>query len=56
MGLLSSGTPLEWHEAEKHVKELKVKGVQQLVNIYNNSLEPLTKCLLWGDEVYPTIP
>ena len=51
MGLLSSGTPLGWEEAEGWAKRVRTEGVEQIINIYNRVKDRTQDCLRWGDEV-----
>lgn len=51
MGLLSSGTPLAWADAEGHAARVRAAGIEQLINIYHCKKDRTQDVLRWGDEV-----
>lgn len=51
MGLLSSGSPLEWKEAKQYADHVRRNGIQQLINTFNRVRDRQYDCLRWGDEV-----
>lgn len=51
MGLLSLGTPLDWHEAKKHNEHVRKNGIEQLLNIFRQHASRENDPFLWGDEV-----
>ena len=52
MGLLSLGTPLDWHESKKFNEHVRDNGVTQLINIFKQHATARTNdTFLWGDEV-----
>lgn len=51
MGLLSLGTPLDWHEARNHNEHVRTNGIAQLVNIYRQHASRRNDHFYWGDEV-----
>ena len=51
MGLLTVGTPLEWHEIVQYVDLIHEKGVKQFINLYKRFKDEKNDCLKWGDEV-----
>lgn len=51
MGLLSEGTPLEWHDVKKHADHVRTHGITQLINIFERLKDRTNDVLKWGDEV-----
>lgn len=51
MGLLSSGSPLDWKEARQYADHVRQNGVQQLINTFARVRGRQYDCLRWGDEV-----
>ncbi|CAD1808733.1 Glutamate-cysteine ligase family protein [Candida parapsilosis] len=51
MGLLSLGTPLDWHESKKHNEHVRDNGITQLINIFRQHYNRDNDRFFWGDEV-----
>lgn len=51
MGLLSLGTPLDWHESKQHNEHVRANGIEQLTNIFKQHENRENDAFLWGDEV-----
>ncbi|KAK6460636.1 glutamate--cysteine ligase [Scheffersomyces coipomensis] len=52
MGLLSLGTPLDWHDSKKYNDHVRENGITQLINIFKQHGPTRTNdTFLWGDEV-----
>ncbi|RKO95264.1 hypothetical protein CAUPRSCDRAFT_4076, partial [Caulochytrium protostelioides] len=51
MGLLSLGTPLPWHEAQKYSDDVRRQGVAQFLEIWRRQRGRRGDALLWGDEI-----
>lgn len=51
MGLLSLGTPLDWHDAKQHNEHVRLNGIEQLINIFHQHGARKNDHFLWGDEV-----
>ncbi|CAK9435531.1 uncharacterized protein LODBEIA_P02580 [Lodderomyces beijingensis] len=51
MGLLSLGTPLDWHESKKYNEHVRDNGITQLINIFKQHHRRNHDEFLWGDEV-----
>lgn len=51
MGLLSLGTPLDWHESAKHNEHVRENGINQLINIFKQHSKREEDPYYWGDEV-----
>lgn len=51
MGLLSLGTPLDWHQSKQHNEHVRENGIIQLINIFSQHLARDNDRFLWGDEV-----
>lgn len=51
MGLLSLGTPLDWHESKKYNEHVRDNGITQLINIFKQHYNRENDEFLWGDEV-----
>lgn len=51
MGLLSLGTPLDWHTSREHNEHVRANGIQQLINIFRQHQDRVLDPFLWGDEV-----
>ncbi|KAI5951492.1 GSH1 [Candida jiufengensis] len=51
MGLLSLGTPLDWHESKKYNEHVRDNGTIQLINIFKQHFNRQNDKFLWGDEV-----
>ncbi|KAL7678416.1 hypothetical protein ACOME3_004641 [Neoechinorhynchus agilis] len=51
MGLLEIGEPLDWSEAQQHLKRLNDFGLRQFIEAYNNLKEKRGEFLRWGDEI-----
>ena len=51
MGLLSLGTPLDWHESKKLNEHVRANGIEQLINIFAQHAHRRGDRYLWGDEV-----
>lgn len=51
MGLLSLGTPLDWHELRKHNEHVRENGIEQLINIFKQHGKRQKDHFYWGDEV-----
>lgn len=51
MGLLSLGTPLEWHESRQYNEHVRENGIEQLLYIFKAANGRKGDALLWGDEI-----
>lgn len=52
MGLLSLGTPLDWHESKKLNEHVRDNGITQLINIFKQHAQSRSNDhFYWGDEV-----
>lgn len=51
MGLLATGTPLEWPEAKKRADHVREWGIAQLLAIWRRAKGKERDVLLWGDEI-----
>ncbi|KAI9776894.1 MAG: Zn finger-containing GTPase- Activating Protein for ARF [Candelina submexicana] len=51
MGLLATGTPLEWPDAKKCASHVREWGIEQLLAIWRRAKGKERNALLWGDEV-----
>lgn len=51
MGLLATGTPLDWPEAKKVAGHVRAWGIEQLLAIWNRAKGKERDALLWGDEI-----
>lgn len=51
MGLLATGTPLEWVDAQQKADQVRKWGAMQLLSIWNKAKSKERDALLWGDEV-----
>lgn len=51
MGLLSLGTPLDWHESKKFNEHVRENGSTQLINIYKQHHARDNDKYYWGDEI-----
>lgn len=51
MGLLATGTPLEWPEAKKNAGHVREWGIEQLLAIWRRAKGKERDVLRWGDEV-----
>eukprot|EP00834_Sanchytrium_tribonematis_P000168 NODE_4_length_77007_cov_1.156642.p8 type:complete len:578 gc:universal NODE_4_length_77007_cov_1.156642:29913-31646(+) len=51
MGLLSTGTPLEWDQAAKYADFIRRNGIEQLINNYHHQKGKTNDSLKWGDEI-----
>lgn len=52
MGLLSLGTPLDWHDANKFNEHVRENGIHQLANIFKqHSTSRVQDPFYWGEEV-----
>lgn len=51
MGLLSLGTPMDWHESKKWNEHVRENGIEQLLNIFRQHAKRDGDKFLWGDEV-----
>ncbi|KAK6200076.1 glutamate--cysteine ligase [Scheffersomyces amazonensis] len=52
MGLLSLGTPLDWHDSKKYNEHVRDNGITQLINIFKQHAQSRNNDkYLWGDEV-----
>lgn len=52
MGLLSLGTPLDWHTAKDYNEHVRHNGLLQLINIFKqHAASRADDHFLWGDEV-----
>ncbi len=51
MGLLLDGEPYTWDMAEKHIAEVKRRGIKQFTNIMNSNRDRSNDLMKWGDEV-----
>lgn len=51
MGLLSLGTPLDWHQSRQHNEHVRDNGIAQLINIFSQHVARDHDRFLWGDEV-----
>jgi glutamate--cysteine ligase catalytic subunit len=59
MGLLASGTALEWDEAKKYANHVREHGITQFLHIWDRLKDRTGDEFLWGDEVHvvsPTCP
>lgn len=51
MGLLATGTPLEWSEAKNNADHVREWGIEQLLAIWHRARGKERDALLWGDEI-----
>jgi glutamate--cysteine ligase catalytic subunit len=51
MGLLSLGTPLDWEECRLYADEVRQRGIQQFIHVWDRTKDRQNDVLLWGDEV-----
>lgn len=51
MGLLSLGTPLDWHESKQYNEHVRENGIIQLINIFKQHGSRQNDVFYWGDEV-----
>lgn len=51
MGLLSLGTPLDWHKSKKFNEHVRDNGIEQLINIFRQHASRANDTYFWGDEV-----
>lgn len=51
MGLLSTGTPLNWDDAKPFADFVRQKGIRQFIKIFEALKDRKRDKLLWGDEV-----
>ncbi|KAI9694835.1 MAG: Zn finger-containing GTPase- Activating Protein for ARF [Bathelium mastoideum] len=51
MGLLATGTPLDWPEAKKVADHVRDWGIEQLLAIWRRAKGKERDALLWGDEI-----
>ncbi|ODV77533.1 glutamate--cysteine ligase [Suhomyces tanzawaensis NRRL Y-17324] len=51
MGLLSLGTPLDWHDSRHHNEHVREHGIIQLINMFKQHAGRTQDTFLWGDEV-----
>lgn len=51
MGLLSLGTPLDWHKSKKFNDHVRENGIEQLINIFRQHGNRENDHFYWGDEV-----
>lgn len=51
MGLLSLGTPLDWHDSKKYNEHVRDNGIIQLTNIFKQHASRSNDTFYWGDEV-----
>lgn len=51
MGLLSSGTPLGWHDSAPYRKQVKHDGITQFLSVFHAARHFSNHGLKWGDEV-----
>lgn len=51
MGLLSSGTPLDWAETKKNSWNIRNSGIEQFIRIYQKFKEIRNYPFKWGDEI-----
>ena len=51
MGLLSTGTPLDWEKAKAYADYVREHGIIQFIDTYNRLKDRVNDCLKWGDEV-----
>ena len=51
MGLLATGTPLEWPEAKTRADHVRKWGIEQLLAIWRRAKGKERDVLLWGDEI-----
>lgn len=51
MGLLSLGTPLDWHQSKKYNDHVRNNGIEQLINIFRQHSQRDHDHFYWGDEV-----
>lgn len=51
MGLLSLGTPLDWHESKQYNEHVRDNGIKQLINIFKQHGSRQNDIFYWGDEV-----
>lgn len=51
MGLLSLGTPLDWHQSKAHNEHVRNNGISQLINIFKLHEARDNDKFYWGDEV-----
>lgn len=51
MGLLSLGTPLDWHQSKELNEHVRDNGISQLINIFHQHAARDNDKFFWGDEV-----
>ncbi|KAJ3285134.1 hypothetical protein HDU79_007580 [Rhizoclosmatium sp. JEL0117] len=51
MGLLTVGTPMEWHEASQHASHVRKHGIVQFLHLWHSIKARRRDKLLWGDEI-----
>lgn len=52
MGLLSLGTPLDWHQSRHHNEHVREHGIVQLINIFRqHATSRINDAFFWGDEL-----
>lgn len=51
MGLLSLGTPLDWHSSKKYNEHVRQNAITQLINIFKQHANRNSDKFYWGDEV-----
>jgi glutamate--cysteine ligase catalytic subunit len=51
MGLLASGTALEWDESKKYADHVREHGITQFLYIWDRLKDRTGDEFLWGDEV-----
>ncbi|KAI9705122.1 MAG: Zn finger-containing GTPase- Activating Protein for ARF [Candelina mexicana] len=51
MGLLATGTPLEWPDAKKCASHVREWGIEQLLATWRRAKGKERNALLWGDEI-----
>ncbi|RNA42557.1 Glutamate--cysteine ligase catalytic subunit [Brachionus plicatilis] len=55
MGLLSSGTPLDWTETKKNSWNIRNSGIEQFIRIYKKFKNSCNYPFKWGDEIEFTL-
>lgn len=51
MGLLTAGTPLQWHDSKCYNEHIKSEGVEQLLQVMKVAAKRDNDPLYWGDEL-----
>jgi glutamate--cysteine ligase catalytic subunit len=55
MGLLTTGRPLGWWDAQPHLDYVREHGIEQFVNVFCATRDRQGDVLKWGDEIEYTL-